>query len=169
MPHFQKCLYFPAKHSLTSRGVRHNQTGVLTSLNKPEFQMAIPAVTRVYTPGACRHSRKLMRLPPHGQMWPDSPDFRAEEIHDPNQRWKEPRFPWWTRRESARILSQQEKNTDVTSGMQNRLVYPKSTRDEEHFSFIESIAISHSTSYTTSGLTSFTTIQIFPEKPISSL
>ena len=33
----------------------------------------------------------------------------------------------------------------------------------------ESIAVSHSTSYTTSVLTSFTTIQRFPETPISSL
>ena len=32
-----------------------------------------------------------------------------------------------------------------------------------------SIAVSHSTSYTTSVLTSFTTIQRFPETPISSL
>ena len=167
--HLQKRLYFPAKHSLTSRGVRHNYTGVLIWLNKPEFQMAIPAVTREYTPGTCRNSRKLMRLPPRLKMRPDSPAFRAEEFHVPNQRRKEPRFPWWNWRESPRTLSQQEKNTDVTSGMQNRLVYSKSTQDEAHFPFIESIAISHSTSYTTSGLTSFTTIQRFPETPISSL
>ena len=62
-PHLQKGPYFPAKPSLTSRGVRHNYKGVLTSLNKPEFQMAIPAVTQDYTPGAWRNSRKLMRLP----------------------------------------------------------------------------------------------------------
>ena len=72
-------------------------------------------------------------------------------------------------RESPRTLSQQEKNTDVTSGMQSRLVYPKLTQDEAHFPFIESIAVSHSTSYTRSGWTSFTTIQRFPETPISSL
>ena len=30
------------------------------------------------------------------------------------------------------------------------MVYPKSTQDEAHFPFIESIAVSHSTSYTTS-------------------
>ena len=89
----QKRLYFPAKHSLTSRGVRHNFTGVLTSLNKREFQMAIPAVTREYTPGASRNSRKLMRLPPRRKMRPDSPAFHAEEFHVPNQRRKEPRFP----------------------------------------------------------------------------
>ena len=61
------------------------------------------------------------------------------------------------------------KNTDVTSGMQNRLVYLISTQDEAHFPFIESIAIPHSKSYTTSGLTSFTTIEGYPETPISSL
>ena len=37
-------------------------------MNKPEFQLAIPAVTREYTPDACRHSRKLMRLPPRCKM-----------------------------------------------------------------------------------------------------
>ena len=138
----------------------------MTSLNKPEFQMAIPAVTQEYTPGACRNSGKLMRLPPRRKMRPDSTAFRAEEFRVPNQRCKEPQFPRWNLRESRGTLSQQEKNTDVTSGMQNRLVYPKSTQDEAHIPFIESIAISHSTSYTTSGLTSFTTIQRFPETPI---
>ena len=62
-PHLQKSLYCPAKPSLASRGVRHNYTGVLTSLNKPKFQMAIPAVTREYNPGACRNSRNHMRPP----------------------------------------------------------------------------------------------------------
>ena len=46
-------------------------------------------------------------------------------------------------------------------------MYAKSTQDEAHFPFIESITFSHSTSYTTSVLTSFTTIQRFPETPIS--
>ena len=165
----QKRLYFPAKHSLNSQSVRHNYTGVLKSLNKPDFQMAIPAVTREYTTGACRNLIKLMRLPIRCKMRPDSPAFHAEEFQVPNQRRKEPRFPWWNWRASPRTLSQQEKNTHVTSRMQNRLVYPKSTQDEAHFPFIESIAISHSTSYTSSGLTYFTTIQRFPETPIWSL
>ena len=142
---------------------------ILISLNKPEFQMCIPAVTREYTPGACPKWRKLMRLPPRRKMRPDSPALRAEEFSVPNQRRKEPRFPWWNWRESPRTLSQQENNTYVTSGMQNSLVCPKSTQDEARFPFIESIAISHCTSYTTSGLTSFTTIQRFSETPISSL
>ena len=91
--HLQKRLYFHAKHGLTARGVRHNKTGVLTFLNKPEFQMAIPAVKREYTPGACRNSRKHMRLPPRRKMRPDSPAFHAEVFRVPNQRHKEPRFP----------------------------------------------------------------------------
>ena len=40
----------PAKPSLDSWGVPQNYTGVLTSLNKVEFRMAIPAVTREYNP-----------------------------------------------------------------------------------------------------------------------
>ena len=116
--------------------------------------MAIPAVTREYTPGACRNSRKLMSLPPCRKIRTDSPAFRAEVFHVPNPRRKEPRFSWWNWREPTRTLSQQEKKTDVTSGMKNRLVCPKSTQDEAQFPFIESIAISHSTSYTKKGLTS---------------
>ena len=78
--HFQKRLYFPAKHSLTSRSVCHNWTGVLTSLTKPEVQIDIPAITREYKPGACCNSRKLMRLPPRRKMRPDSPAFPFEEF-----------------------------------------------------------------------------------------
>ena len=62
------------------------------SLNKPEFQMAIPAVTREYTPGASQNSRKHMRLSPRCKMRPDSSAFHAEEFHVPNQRREEPRF-----------------------------------------------------------------------------
>ena len=51
------------------------------------------------------------------------------------------------------------------SGMQNSLVYPKSTRDEVHFPFIGSIAIPCSTEYSTSGLTSLRKLQIFSETP----
>ena len=53
--------------------------------------------------------------------------------------------------------------------MQSSSVYPNSTRDEDHFPCIGSIAISHSTSYTKSCLTSFTKLQRFPETPVSSL
>ena len=60
-------------------------------------------------------------------------------------------------------------NTAVTSGMQNSSVYNKSTRDEAHFPIIASIAIPCSTSYRTSGLTSFRKLQRLPETPVSSL
>ena len=53
--------------------------------------------------------------------------------------------------------------------MQNSSVYPKSTRDEAHFPFIGSIAISCSTEYSTSGLTSLRKVQRFSETPASSL
>ena len=131
--------------------------------------MGIPVVTREYTPGACRNSRKPMRLPRRHEMRPDSPALYAEQLRFPNQTHKEPRFALLNSRESPTRLSQDEENTDVTSGTQNLLVYPKSTQDEAHFPFIESITASHSTSYTTSVLTFFTTIERFPETPISSL
>ena len=111
--------------------------------------MGIPFVTREYTPGACRKSRKHMRLPPRDEMWPDSPALHAEQLRFPNQTHKEPWFAWLNSRESPTTLPQDKKNTDVTSGTKNWLVYPKSTQDEAHFPFIESIAVSHSTSYKT--------------------
>ena len=54
-------------------------------------------------------------------------------------------------------------NTDVTSGMQNTTVNPKSTRDEAHFPFLGSISIPCSTAYSTSALTSFRKLRRFPE------
>ena len=57
-------------------------------------------------------------------------------------------------RESPRKLSEDERNTAVTSEMENSSVYPKSTRDEAHFLFTGSIDICCATSYRTSGLTS---------------
>ena len=53
--------------------------------------------------------------------------------------------------------------------MQNSSVYRKSTRDEAHSPFIGSIAISCSTEYRTSGLTSLRKLQRFSETPASSL
>ena len=53
--------------------------------------------------------------------------------------------------------------------MQNNSVYPKSTRDEANFPFIDSIAIPFYTEYTTSGLTSLRKLQRFSETPASSL
>ena len=105
--------------------------------------MGFPVVTREYTQRACGNSKNTMRLPPRHEMRPDSPALQAEQLRFPNQTHKEPRFAWLNSRESPTTLSQDE-NTDVTSGTQNSLVYPKSTQDEAHFPFIESIAISHS-------------------------
>ena len=129
--------------------------------------MAIHTVTQKYTPGSCRNSRNPMRHPPHREMRLDSPALHAEQSRIPNQTRKEPRFSWWNTRESPRTLSQDEMNTDVTSGMQKSSVHPKATRDEAHFPFIGSIAIPCSTAYSTSGLISFRKLQRFPETPVS--
>ena len=56
-----------------------------------------------------------------------------------------------------------------TSGMQNSLVYPKSTRDEARFPFIGSIPIPCSTEYSKSRLKSLRKLQRFSETPASSL
>ena len=53
--------------------------------------------------------------------------------------------------------------------MPNISVNPKSTRDEARFHCIGSRAILRSTSYITSGLTSFRQLQRIPAKPVSSL
>ena len=92
--------------------------------------MAIPAVTREYTPGSCRNSRNRKRHPPRWEMRLDSPALHAEQSRIPNQTRKEPQCASWNTRESPRKLSQDERNTAVTSGMQNSSLYTKSTRDE---------------------------------------
>ena len=111
--------------------------------------MAIPAVTREYTPGSFRNSRNPMRHPPRRELRPDSPALGAEQFRVPNQTRNEPECPGWNNRESPRPLSQEERNTAITSGMENSSVYPTSTRDEAHFPFIGSIAIPGSTEYST--------------------
>ena len=68
-----------------------------------------------------------------------------------------------------RSLSQEERNTDVTSGIQNSSLYPKAPRDEAHLPFIGSIAIPCSTAHITSGLTSLRKLQSFPDTPGSGL
>ena len=138
-------------------------------MNKVEFRMAIPIVTGEYTPRSCRNLRNPMRHPPRWEMRPESPALDAEQFRVPNQTCKEPQWASWNTRESPRTLSQDERNTAVTSGMQNSSVYPKSTRDEARFPFIASIVIPCSTSYRTSGLTSFRNLQRFPETTLSSL
>ena len=52
------------------------------SLIKEKFLMATLAVTREYTPGSRRNSRKTMRLSRHREMRHDSP---AEQFLVPNQ------------------------------------------------------------------------------------
>ena len=110
-----------------------------------------------------------MRLPPRREMKPDSLALHSEQHRVRNQTRKEPRFASWNSRQSPRTLSQDEDNTDVTTGMQNSSGCPKSSRDEAHFPHMGSIAILCSTSYKASHLTSFRKLQRFPETPISSL
>ena len=141
----------------------------MTSLNQAEFRTAISTVTREGPPGSCCNSRNPMRHQPRRELRRESPALGAEQFYIPIQPCKEPQCACQNTRESTRKLSQDERNTAVTSGMQNSSVYPKSTRDEAHFPFIGSIAIPCSTSYSTSGLTSFRKLQRLPEKPVSSL
>ena len=54
-------------------------------MNKLEFRMDIPAVTREYTPGSCHNSRKPMRLSNPCEMTPDSPALCPEQLRFPNQ------------------------------------------------------------------------------------
>ena len=138
-------------------------------MNKVELGMAIPALTQEYKPGSCSNSRNPMRQPPRWEMRPVSPALGREQFPVPNETCKDPQCTSWNTTESQRPLSEDERNTAVTSGMQNSLVYPKSTRIEAHFPFIGSLVIPCSTSYRTSGLTSFRKLQRFPETPVSSL
>ena len=139
---------------------------MLTSLNQEEFGTAIPAVTREYTPGSCSNTRNHMRHPPPRDTRPESPALGAEQFRVPNQTCKEPQCASWNTREFRRPLSQDERNTAVTSGMQNSSLYTKSTQDEARFPFIGSIALPCYTSYRTSGLTSFRKLQRFPEAKV---
>ena len=59
-------------------------------LNKVEFRMAIPAVTRECTPGSCRNLKNFMRHPPRRGMRPESPALGAEKFHVPSQTPTEP-------------------------------------------------------------------------------
>ena len=53
-------------------------------MNKVEFRMAIPAVTREYTPGSCHYSRNPMTHTPRREMKLDFPAFLAEQYRIPN-------------------------------------------------------------------------------------
>ena len=114
--------------------------------------------SRIY-PGSHCNSRNPCRHPPRQELRPESPALGVEQFRLPSQTGKEPQCAGWNTRASPGRLSQDERNTAVTSIMQNSSVYHKSTRDEAHFPFIGSIAIPCSTSYRTSGLTSFRKLQ----------
>ena len=76
--------------------------------------MAIPAVTREYTPGFCRNSRNPMRHSPRWEMRLDSPALHAEQSRiAPKNNVRSLDFLDGTP-ESPRTLSQDEMNTDVT-------------------------------------------------------
>ena len=52
--------------------------------------MAMPAITRKYTPGSCCNRRKAMKLPPCRETRPDSRALCAEQFRVPNKKRKEP-------------------------------------------------------------------------------
>ena len=54
--------------------------------------MAIPTVSREYTPGSSSKSKNRMRHPPRWEMRLDSPALHAEQSRITNQTRKEPRF-----------------------------------------------------------------------------
>ena len=54
-------------------------------MNKVEFRMAIPAVTREYTPGSCRNLRNPVRHPPLQEMRLSSAPLGTEQFRVPNQ------------------------------------------------------------------------------------
>ena len=131
--------------------------------------MDIPAVTREYSPGSCRNSRKPMRLYRSLEMRPYSPAMCPEQLRFPNQTCKKPWFAWLYPRESPTTLSEDKKKTEVTPGMQNCSVYPKSNGDEARFRCIGSITTPRSTSYRTSSLIPFRNLERFPETTVSSI
>ena len=49
-------------------------------MNKVELRMAIPAVTREYTPGSCRNSTNPMRHSPRREMRPKYSALGAEQF-----------------------------------------------------------------------------------------
>ena len=61
-------------------------------MNKVEFRMAIPTVTREYTPCSCRNSRNPMTHTSRREMSLDFPALGAEQSRVPNQTGKEPQM-----------------------------------------------------------------------------
>ena len=78
-----------------------------------------PRRSQEYNPGSCSNSRKPMKLSLRHEMRHDSPALQAEQFCFPKQTCEELRFAGLNSRESPQTLSQDEKNTDVTSGKQN--------------------------------------------------
>ena len=86
--------------------------------------MAVSAVNREYILASCRNSRNSMRHPDRQEMRPKSPALGADQFRVPNQTRKERQCDLWNTRECPRPLSQYERNTAVTSGIQNSSVIP---------------------------------------------
>ena len=61
-------------------------------MKKVEFRMAIPAVTREYTPSSCRNSSNPMTHSPRREMRLDFPALGAEQSRVQNQTGKETQF-----------------------------------------------------------------------------
>ena len=131
--------------------------------------MTILTVTRKHIPSSCRNSRKTMRLPRRREKRPDSTALCAEQFQIPKQTFKERWFAWWNSREFPRSPSQVSNDTDVTKGMCNCSVYPKSTWDAARLPFNGSREIARSQSHKTGGFSYYRQLQRFPEKPISNL
>ena len=131
--------------------------------------MDIPTVFWKYNQGSCHKLRKPMRLPAHCKMRPISTALHAEQFRFPNQTRKKPRFACLNSRQYTRSLSQDEKNTDVTSETQNSSVFRKSNWDEANFPCIGSINILWSTSYRISVLTPFRKLKSLTETHFSSI
>ena len=130
--------------------------------------MAIPAVTRKYTPGSCRNSRNHMRHPPRWEMRLDSLHCMQSNPVFPIKHVRSPDFLDGTPERPRNNVTKRDEHS-CNSGMHNSSVYTKSTRDEAHFPFIGSIAILCSTEYSTCGLNSLRKLQRFSETPASSL
>ena len=130
--------------------------------------MATPAVTREHTLFSCSNSRKTI-FPARCEMRPDSSALCAEQFLVSNQTGKEPDLldgtteipPEIPHRSRRTLMSLQE--CQIARGSPNQL---KMMTDSPAIGFR---AIPHSSSYRTSGLTSFGQLQRFPETPVSSL
>ena len=141
---------------------------MLPLLKKHKYWNEKPDITREYTPGSCRDSRKFMRLPLQREMRHNSPALHAQQFHVPNTTRKETWFAWWNSRESPRTTSEVYNDSDVTKGMWNCSVKPKSFRDDPQLSCIGWSAIPFSPCYKTGGLSYFRQLQRLPDIHVSN-